>query len=98
MQTYSLAENDPATDRIPEVNKVPMARFYPFGIKSGPNKDIDDPTVLWVPNAEGAKAMLLSTGFRDVEMISHPSPLVFRAQSPTKSSGQPPDFNEAPWS
>jgi tRNA (mo5U34)-methyltransferase len=97
MHTYSLAENDPATDRIPEVNKIPMARFYPFGIKSGPNKDIDDPTVLWVPNAEGAKAMLLSTGFRDVEMISQ-SPLVFRAQSPTKSGGQSPDFKKAPWS
>ena len=52
-----------------------------------------------VPNAECAKAMLLSTGFRDVEMISQfPSPLVFRAQSPTKSSGQPPDFNKVPWS
>lgn len=97
MQTYSLAEDDPATDKIPEVNKIPMARFHPFGIKSGPNKEMHDPTVLWVPNAECARAMLLSAGFRKVEMISHPSPLVFRAESPTRSIGQPPDWNKAPW-
>src|SRR5262245_14712377 len=75
-----------------------MARFYPFGLKSGPNKEMYDPTVFWVPNAECAKAMLLSAGFRDVEMISHPSPLVLRAQSPTISVDQPPDGNKAPWS
>jgi hypothetical protein len=97
MQTYSLAEDDPATDKIPEVNKTPMAKFHPFGIKSGPNKQMHDPTVLWVPNAECTKAMLLSAGFLNVEMISHPSPLVFRAESPTKSIGQPPDWNKAPW-
>jgi tRNA (mo5U34)-methyltransferase len=97
MQTYNLAEDDPATDKIPEVNKIPLAKFHPFGIKSGPNKEMDDPTVLWVPNAECAKAMLLSAGFRNIEMISHPSPLVFRAESPTKSIGQPPDWNKAPW-
>ena len=99
MQTYSINEDDPAIGKIPELSKVSLAKFHPFGIKSGPNKDIDDPSVLWVPNAECARAMLLSTGFRDVEMISQfPSPLVFSAQSPTKSSGQPPDFNKVPWS
>jgi len=98
MQTYSINEDDPALGKIPELGKASLAKFYPFGIKSGPNKDMDDPSVLWVPNAECARAMLLSTEFRDVEMITHPSPLVFRAQSPTKSSGQPPDFNKVPWS
>jgi len=98
MQTHSLGENDPAVDRIPEVGKIPMAKFYPFGVQSGPNKEIHDPTVFWIPNAEGAKAMLLSTGFRDVERLAHPSTLVFRAQSPTKSPGRPPDSNKAPWS
>ena len=38
MQTYSLAEDDPAMDKIPEVNKIPMAKFHPFGIKSGPKQ------------------------------------------------------------
>jgi len=99
MHTYSIDAADPAIGMIPELSKVSLAKFHPFGIKSGPNKDIDDPTVLWVPNAKCAEAMLLSTGFRDVEMISQfPNPLVFRAQSPTKSSGQPPDWNKAPWS
>jgi tRNA (mo5U34)-methyltransferase len=98
MQTYSLSENDQAVDRIPEIGKIPMAKFYPFGVQSGPNKDIHDPTVFWIPNAEGAEAMLLSTGFQEIERLSHPSPLVFRAQSPMKSPGRPPDSKKAPWS
>jgi tRNA (mo5U34)-methyltransferase len=98
MQTHSLSENDPTVDRIPEVGKIPMAKFCPFGVQSGPNKEIHDPTVFWIPNAEGAKAMLLSTGFKDVERLVHPRTLVFRAQAPTKSPGRPPDSNKAPWS
>jgi tRNA (mo5U34)-methyltransferase len=98
MQTHSLSENDPSVDRISEVGKIPMAKFCPFGVQSGPNKEIHDPTVFWIPNAEGAKAMLLSTGFKDVERLAHPRTLVFRAQSPTKSPGKPPDANKAPWS
>ena len=85
MQTYSINKDDPAIEKIPELSKVSLAKFHPFGIKSGPNKDIDDPSVLWVPNAECARAMLQSTGFRDVEMISQfSSPLVFRAQIPNE--------------
>jgi tRNA (mo5U34)-methyltransferase len=98
MQTYSLGEDDPAVDKIPEVGNVPMAKFYPFGVRSGPNKEMHDPSVFWVPNAEGAKAMLLSSGFLDVEQLSHPGSLVFRAQSPVNSPGRPPDWNKAPWS
>ena len=54
MQTYSLDVDDPAMDKIPELNKVSMAKFHPFGIKSGPNKDIDDPTSFGsrMPNAQ----------------------------------------------
>ena len=43
MQTYSLNEDD-AVDTIPEVSKTPMAKFYPFGVQSGPNKEMHDPT------------------------------------------------------
>jgi hypothetical protein len=46
MQTYSIDEDDSAICKIPELSKVSLAKFYPFGIKSGPNKDIDDPSVL----------------------------------------------------
>jgi hypothetical protein len=46
MQTYSIGEDDSAICKIPELSKVSLAKFYPFGIKSGPNKDIDDPSVL----------------------------------------------------
>jgi hypothetical protein len=81
---------------FPEVNNISMVKFHPFGTKSAPNKEMYDPTAFWVPNAEGAKGMLLSAGFQNVEMTSHPSPLVFRAESPTKSIGQPPDWNKAP--
>ena len=40
MQTYSINEDDPAIEKIPELSKVSLAKFHPFGIKSGPNKEM----------------------------------------------------------
>lgn len=98
MQTHSLSEDDPELDKISEVNKNPVAKFYPSGVYSGPKKDMYDPTVFWVPNAECAKALLISTGFSSIERLPNPSTLIFRAQSSTVSKSQPPDWNKAPWS
>jgi tRNA (mo5U34)-methyltransferase len=100
MQSHSLQEADPEVDGISQVSRLPMARFYPFGIrhKSGPAmEEIWDKTVFWVPNHECAKDMLLSIGFRDVEIICT-RPLVLRAQSPTIVPGKAPDAEKAPWS
>jgi hypothetical protein len=38
MQSYSLKETDPEVDRISQVSKLALAKFYPSGIQSGPNR------------------------------------------------------------
>lgn len=99
MQTNSLEGVEPEVSQIPAVRETPMARFYPFGMPSGPNDTIHDPTVFFIPNAKCTEAMMQSTGFETVERISsYPNQLVFRARSPTQAPGKPPDETKAPWS
>ncbi len=65
----------------PAYSAVPFAKFHPFGIPSGPAEaPVYDPTVFWLPNRECVKAMTLSAGFTDVEVISaDPSISIARA-------------------
>lgn len=75
-----------------------MARFYPFGIESGPaDKRMWDPTVFWIPNGACVRAMLQHVGFEGIEQIPGQAGHVFRARVPTSSSGSAPDHATAPW-
>jgi tRNA (mo5U34)-methyltransferase len=82
----------------PAIGDQAMARFYPFGVESGPpGKRSWDPTVFWSPNAACVRDMLTHTGVEDVERIVGPIGHVFRARVPVRSAGTPPDPAKAPW-
>lgn len=100
LQTYALENEETEISKAAAAaGAVPVAKFYPFGKRSGPGGTIHDPTVFWVPNAECVRAMIESTGFKEVEELSrHPMQLVFRAQAPNRAPGAPPDDSKAPWS
>jgi hypothetical protein len=93
MQTAGMVE-------IPDQKDVALAQFHPFGIKSGtPENPMYDPTVFWLPNVECTRGLVSHVGFQDVEVLSTDrAGTVLRAQSPTKSPGEPPDQMKAPWS
>jgi hypothetical protein len=74
-----------------------MARFYPFGIESGPPENRSwDPTVFWIPNGACVRDMLRHVGFVDIEQISDSAGHVFRARAPVTSAGTAPDQAKAP--
>ena len=79
---------------------VPLARFYPFGMRSGPaDSPRHDPTVFWVPNAACARAMVEHSGFQDVELLpSQNVGVVLRAEPHSQAPGVQPDQAKAPWS
>jgi tRNA (mo5U34)-methyltransferase len=79
---------------------VPLARFYPFGMPSGPpEKPQFDPTVFWMPNAACTQALVAHAGFRNIELLSTDKVgVVLRAESPTRATGVAPDPEKAPWS
>jgi tRNA (mo5U34)-methyltransferase len=78
----------------------PLARFYPFGMPSGPaDKPMFDPTVFWIPNAACTRALVEHAGFKGVEMLStDKAGAILRAEAPSKAPGEPPDQTKAPWS
>ncbi|MEP7288887.1 MAG: DUF1698 domain-containing protein [Chloroflexota bacterium] len=82
------------------VSSIPMAKFHPFGMQSGTDKTLYDPTVFWLPNRECVKALTLSAGFQKIEVISTNDyvSIVLRAQSPVIAPAIRPDENKAPWS
>lgn len=90
-----------ATWEVEGEQELALARFDPFGIDSGPEGNpIFDPTVFWRPNARCVLALLRSSGFEDVEVISR-DPLIaisLRARSPDPAPGSAPDPMSAPWS
>jgi len=90
-----------ATWEVAGEDQIPLARFDPFGIESGPeDRRTRDPTVFWRPNARCVVAMLEHTGFQQVEITSRePSiSIAVRATSPAVSAGVAPDQMTAPWS
>jgi tRNA (mo5U34)-methyltransferase len=92
-----------ATYEVPGAESIPLAKFHPFGMPSGPDpegKPLFDPTVFWMPNGECTKALLLSAGFQDVQVVSTESSIgiALRAQGQTQAAGKPPDETKAPWS
>lgn len=89
-----------ASMEIPDRQEEPLARFYPFGIPSGPpEKPQFDPTVFWVPNAACTKAMVEHAGFANATILSADRVgVVLRADAPTRAKGVPPDQSKAPWS
>ena len=82
----------------PSVKGTPWARFYPYGMMSGGNKELYDPTVFWIFNSACCLAMLDHVGFTDMKIIStDPHPFVIKARSPVLEPGCPPNQSEAPW-
>ena len=74
------------------------ARFCPYGVLSGRNRDELDPTVFWLFNNTCCVAMLEHVGFKNVKIISDsPNPFVVSAESPERSAGLPPLHLETPW-
>jgi tRNA (mo5U34)-methyltransferase len=83
----------------PSVAGTPWARFYPYGLMSGSNKELYDPTVFWLFNSACCLAMLDHVGFTDLKIVSNtPKPFVVSARSPVIAAGAPPDQADAPWS
>jgi tRNA (mo5U34)-methyltransferase len=81
------------------LGQEPMGVFHPHGMMSGAKKEMWDPTVFWIFNGAGARALIEAVGFRSPETLSsHPNPFVVRAHSPVQALGQPPDPSAAPWS
>jgi tRNA (mo5U34)-methyltransferase len=77
----------------------PMGVFHPHGMMSGREYEIWDPTVFWIFNGAGAKALVEAAGFTAIETLSsHPHPFVIRARSPVQAAGRSPDPATAPWS
>lgn len=81
------------------MEEIPLVRFYPHGMRSGPAGEKWDPTIFFRPNEIGVVAMLDSAGFENIEVIStYPNPNAFRATSPVQAKGRAPDHTKAPWS
>ncbi len=93
-----------ATWEVPGSSDVPLARFDPFGIESGPDhegKMLHDPTVFWRPNTACVVAMLQSTGFREVEIVSDDPQICIAVRATGDTSrgpARPPDQSPPPWS
>lgn len=89
-----------ANMEIPSEGDAALARFYPFGMPSGPpEKPQFDPTVFWMPNASCTRAMVEHSGFQNVELLpSQNVGVVLQAEAPAKAPGVEPDEMKAPWS
>jgi len=79
---------------------VPLAKFHPFGMQSGPKGELYDPTVFWLPNRACVKALVESAGFLEVDpfCVNDQVAIVVSAKSPEQSEGRAPDQSKAPWS
>jgi tRNA (mo5U34)-methyltransferase len=89
-----------ATYEVPGATDIALAKFHPFGIKSGPPENpLWDPTVFWLPNAECVRSLVAHAGFQDIETISTDPKIsiVVRALSPTQARSEAPDQTKAPW-
>ncbi len=90
-QTYIYEE--------PAVRGIPWAKYNPYGILSGKDKELYDPTVFWLFNSACCIAILDHVGFEDIHVVSDdPKPFVVRAKSPVAEPGIPPNQADAPWS
>jgi tRNA (mo5U34)-methyltransferase len=77
-----------ATNPELETINMPVASFHPHGIASGPNKEIHDPTVFWLPNVTCVGAMIEGSGFVDIERVGSDN-CVWRAKSSEQAKGSP---------
>jgi tRNA (mo5U34)-methyltransferase len=92
-----------AVHEEPTVSSIPMAKFHPRGMQSGPDEQGRphfDPTVFWLPNRECVRALVECAGFVDIDTLSEDDriSIVLRASSPIQKDGSPPDQKAAPWS
>ena len=77
---------------------IPCAKYHPYGIMSGRNKENFDPTVFWLFNSACCVAMLDHVGFNNIETISDdPQRFVLRAEAPIVERGYPVNQATAPW-
>ena len=84
----------------PGLGDMPMARFHPFGMRSGKDGELFDPTVFWLPNRACVKALTESAGFEaiDVFCVDERVSIVLSGRSPVQAPGEAPDEMKAPWS
>src|SRR5215467_12463491 len=74
----------------PTLKGRPWARFCPYGLMSGGQQELYDPTVFWLFNSTCCVAMLDHLGFENIEILStDPNPFVIRAKSPEIDVGKP---------
>ena len=77
---------------------IPFAKYHPYGIMSGKNNEIFDPTVFWLFNSTCCIAMLDHVGFNNIETISDdPQRFVLRADAAIVERGYPVNQAMAPW-
>lgn len=89
-----------ASYEVPGAEMIPLAKFHPFGLSSGPKENpIWDPTVFWLPNAECVRAMVEHAGFQDIQTLSTDPKvsIVVSGRSPVQALGEAPDQSKAPW-
>lgn len=82
----------------PALKGTPWAKYNPFGIMSGKEKENFDPTVFWLFNSACCIAMLDHVGFTDIDVVSDdPNPFVLKAKAAKQERGFPVNQAEAPW-
>ncbi len=69
-------------------SKESVAEFYPHGVRSGPNKELVDKTVFWVPSRRCVIDLLDANGFKDIKEINH-EPFVVEAFVDKQESKKP---------
>jgi len=82
----------------PSLKGTPWAKYHPYGIMSGTDKQSFDPTVFWLFNSACCVAMLDHLGFKNIETVSEdPQPFVLTAEAAAIERGYPVNQATAPW-
>ena len=96
--TPKLSDETESPGAVHSLKGIPCAKYHPYGIMSGRNKEIFDPTVFWLFNSECCVAMLDHVGFNKIETISDdPQRFVLSAEAAIVERGYPVNQSMAPW-
>jgi 2-polyprenyl-3-methyl-5-hydroxy-6-metoxy-1,4-benzoquinol methylase len=96
--TPKLSDETESPGAVHSLKGIPCAKYHPYGIMSGRNKEIFDPTVFWLFNSACCVAMLDHVGFNKIETISDdPQRFVLSAEAAIVERGYPVNQSMAPW-
>ena len=96
--TPKLSDETESPGAVHSLKGIPCAKYHPYGIMSGRNKENFDPTVFWLFNSACCVAMLDHVGFNNIETVSDdPQRFVLRAEVPIVERGYPVNQAIAPW-